>query len=72
MRLKIEGKEEIVDLPSYEREVRVGAAPLHTAGQFCGKNWQWIAGTIAIPAVGLLATHSELGRFVARQLGIHP
>jgi hypothetical protein len=37
MRLRVEGKDEVVDLPSYEREVRVRIAPLHTAGQFCGK-----------------------------------
>jgi hypothetical protein len=46
MRLKVEEMDELVDLPSYEREVDVKVAPLHTAGLFCLKNWQWIAGTV--------------------------
>jgi TolB-like protein len=51
MRIKIEGKDEVVDLPSYESEIQVSVAPVRAVGQFCGKNWQWIAGTVAIPLV---------------------
>jgi hypothetical protein len=45
MRVKVEGKDEVVDLPSYESEGKVRVAPVHAAGKFCEKNWQWIAGT---------------------------
>ncbi len=49
MRVKVEGKDEVVDLPSYEREVRVAVAPVRAAGRFLGNNWKWVAGTVAIP-----------------------
>ena len=51
MRVKVEGKDEVVDLPSYEREVRVAIAPVRAARCFLGNNWKWVAGTVAIPAV---------------------
>jgi hypothetical protein len=49
MRVKVEGKDEVVDLPSYESEVRVSVAPVRAVGQFGAENWKWIAGTVAIP-----------------------
>ena len=49
MRVRVEGKDEVVDLPSYESEVQVSIAPVRAVGQFCAENWKWIAGTIAIP-----------------------
>jgi hypothetical protein len=27
--MRVEGKDEVIDLPSYEREVRVAVAPIH-------------------------------------------
>jgi hypothetical protein len=48
LRIMVEGKDELVDLPSYEREILVRVAPLHVTAEFCGKNWQWIAGSVAI------------------------
>jgi hypothetical protein len=55
MRFMAEGKEQLRDLPSYEREVRVSVAPLHTAGEFVAKKWQWLTVTLAIPFVAWLA-----------------
>ena len=72
LRIKVEGKDELVDLPSYEREVRVRVAPIRTAGEFCGKNWQWIAGSVGIPVVVWLVTRSHLSDVIIRQLGIRP
>ena len=40
MRIRIEGKEEVVDLPSYETEVKVLVAPARAVGLFWRKNWQ--------------------------------
>jgi serine/threonine protein kinase len=51
MRVKVEGKDEIVDLPSFEREVEVAVAPFRATGRFCAQNWKWIAGTIILPAM---------------------
>ena len=39
MRIRIEGKEEVVDLPSYETEVKVLVAPARAVGLW-RKNWQ--------------------------------
>ena len=71
IRLKVEDKDEIIDLPSYEREVRIAVAPLHSAGKFIGQNWQWTAGTIAIPLAIWGFSHTDLGLDIAKQLGIH-
>jgi len=60
MRVKVEGKDEVVDLPSYESEVRVRVAPVLAMRRFCVKNWQWIAGSVAIPLVVWAA--SDAGR----------
>jgi hypothetical protein len=49
MRVRVEGKDDVVDLPSYESEVRVSVAPVRAVGHFCAENWKWIAGTVAIP-----------------------
>lgn len=60
MRVQFEGKEQIVDLPSYESEVRVAVAPILAVGAFCGKNWKWIAGTVAIPVIVWIGTGTGL------------
>jgi hypothetical protein len=39
IRIKVEGKDEVMDLPSFEREVRVVVAPVHVVGRFLSKNW---------------------------------
>jgi hypothetical protein len=49
MRVKADGKGEVVDLPPYESEVRVAIAPIRAVEQFLRKNWKWIAGGIMIP-----------------------
>jgi hypothetical protein len=68
MRVKAEGKDEVVDLPSYESEVRVSVAPIHAVGKFCGKNWQWIAGTVAIPLLVWAAKSTGVGSAVLKNL----
>jgi Lon protease-like protein len=70
MRLKVEGKDEVVDLESYEREVRVRVSPLHTAGQFLGKNWQWVAGSVVIPLAVWAMAHTDFGAIISQRLGI--
>jgi hypothetical protein len=68
MRVKAESKDEVVDLPSYESEVRVSVAPIHAVGKFCGKNWQWIAGTVAIPLLVWTAKSTEVASAVLKNL----
>jgi hypothetical protein len=68
MRIKIEGNDEVVDFPSYESEVRVSVAPVRAAGQFCAKNWQWIAGTVAIPLLVWAAAGAGIGPSVLKLL----
>jgi len=70
LRVKVEGKDELVDLPSYEREVHVRVAPLHSTAAFCGKNWQWIAGSVAIPLAVWMAAHTNLGGSIVQHWGI--
>lgn len=48
MRVKIEDKVEVVNLPSYESEIAVAVAPAHALGRFCSQNWQWLAGAVFI------------------------
>ena len=67
MRVKVEGKEEVVDLPSYESEVKVAVAPVRAVGGFCAKNWQWIAGTVAIPLVAWMASSTTLRSVAMKQ-----
>jgi hypothetical protein len=69
MRVKVEGKDEVVDLPSYESEVRVRVAPVRAVGQFCAENWKWIVGTVAIPIVAWAATGTGIGPAVLKTLG---
>jgi hypothetical protein len=68
MRIRIEGKEEVVDLPSYETEVKVVVAPARAVGLFCRKNWQWIAGTVAIPIVVWATSNTGLGSAILNHL----
>jgi hypothetical protein len=70
MRFTADGKEQMRDLPSYEREVRVSVAPLHTAGTFVAKNWQWLTATLAIPFVAWLATRPAPLVWLLHQVGI--
>ena len=56
IRFKVEGKDEVYNLPSYEREVHIVVALLHTFGQFIARNWQWIAVTIIIPLIVWIAS----------------
>ena len=48
--LTIEGKEVPRDFYEYEQKVYVAVSPIN----FVHKYWQWLATTIAIPAVGAL------------------
>jgi hypothetical protein len=68
MRIKVEGKDEIIDLPSYESEVRVAVAPVRAVGQFCARNWQWISGTVVIPLVAWMASTTGPGSAALKQL----
>ncbi len=34
-------------------------APIRAAGQFVGKHWQWVAGTVAIPVVVWVAKDTD-------------
>jgi hypothetical protein len=68
MRIKVEKKDEVVDLPSYESEVKVRVAPVRAVGQFCKRNWQWIAGTIAIPLIVWIAGSTGAGSAVLKNL----
>jgi serine/threonine protein kinase len=68
MRVKVEGKEEVVDLPSYESEIRVAIAPLRTAGYFCANNWQWISITIIIPLLVWVTNAMNLSSEIFKQL----
>ena len=68
MRIRIEEEEEVVDLPSYETEVKVVVAPAHTVGLFCRKNRQWIAGAVAIPIVVWATSNTGLGSGVLNHL----
>jgi hypothetical protein len=38
MPIKVEGKDEVVDLPSDETEVTVAVPPVRAVGKFCVKN----------------------------------
>jgi hypothetical protein len=69
MRVKVEGKDEVIDLPSYESEVRVRVAPFRAVGQFCVENWKWIAGTVAIPVVVWAATGIGVGPALLKYVG---
>jgi CRP-like cAMP-binding protein len=68
MRVKVEGKDEIVDLPSYEAEVRVIVAPMRAVGQFCARNWQWIAGTVIVPLFAYAASTTSFGSAALKQI----
>jgi serine/threonine protein kinase len=68
MLVKVEGKEEVVDLPSYESEIRVAIAPLRTVGYFCANNWQWISVTIIIPLLVWITNAVNLSSVVFKQL----
>jgi hypothetical protein len=61
IRIKIRGKDEVVDLPSYEKEIAVGVAPAHALAHFSVKNWQWMAGTIIIPLLVWIGKITGLG-----------
>jgi hypothetical protein len=69
MRVKVEGKDEIVDLPSYESEIRVAVAPVRAVGQFCATNWKWIAGTVAFPILVWAAKGTGVGSKLLKDLG---
>ena len=71
IRVKVEGKDEVIDLPSYEREVHIGVAPLHTAAGFISRNWQWAAGSIVIPLAIWSFAHTDVGAEIAKRLGVH-
>jgi hypothetical protein len=72
IRVRVEGKDELIDLPSYECDVHVRVAPFHTARLVCRKNWQWIASSIAIPLIVWVATKTNAGSALIKQLtGLH-
>ena len=68
MRVKIESKDEIVDLPSYERDVIVAVALFHSTAKFMSKNWQWAAGTVLIPLLIWAATKTDAGSVLLKQV----
>jgi hypothetical protein len=68
MRVKVEGEEEVVDLPTYEREIRVAVAPMRAAGRFFDKNWKWVGTSIVIPLVAHVATTTEAGKAALKRL----
>lgn len=68
VRIRIEGMDEVVDLPTYEREVQVAVAPFRTASQFLGKNWQWLSATIAIPLIVWVVTETDAGKTMLKRL----
>jgi hypothetical protein len=68
MRIKVGEKDEVVDLPSYEKEVRVRVAPVRAASSIIVKNWQWLAGTVAIPIIAWAAKDTDLGKILLKQL----
>jgi hypothetical protein len=70
IRLKVEGKEEIFDLPSYERDVHIVVAPFYTIGKFISKNWQWIAATIIIPPIVWIDSDTARLKAIASYIGI--
>jgi hypothetical protein len=68
IRFRIEGKEELADIPAFERDVRVLVAPLYTLRTFCAKNWQWIAVTIVIPTIVWLASRRSVQDYILHHL----
>jgi hypothetical protein len=70
MRLQVEGKDEVVDIESYERQVVVQVAPIRATANFLGHNWQWIAGTIVVPMFVWSLAHTEFGINVVKRLGL--
>lgn len=68
MRVRVEGTDEVVDLPTYEREVRVAVAPVRAVGRFVGKNWQWAAGTVAIPLIVWTTKDTDAGKAALKHL----
>jgi hypothetical protein len=69
MRMKIEGKDEVVDLPSYESGIQVAVAPMRAVGHFCATNWQWMPGTIAIPLIVWAAIGTGASKVVLEHVG---
>ena len=68
MRVKVESKDELIDLPSYERDVIVAVAPVHATAKFISKNWQWAAGTVLIPLLVWAATKTDAGSALLKQV----
>jgi hypothetical protein len=68
IRIKIEGSDEMADLPSYEREVKVGIAPVHAVGQFFSKNWQWVGASVAIPSIVWVVKDTDVGKTALKHL----
>jgi len=68
IRVRVEGKDELIDLPSYECEVDVRVSPFHTVRLFCRKHWQWIASTIAIPLIVWVVTKTNAGSAIIKQI----
>jgi hypothetical protein len=68
MRVKVEGKDEVIDLPSYERDVFVAVAPFHTTSKFISKNWQWVAGTVLIPLLAWAVTKTDATSALLKQV----
>jgi len=67
MRIRIEGKEEVVDLPTFERFVQVEVAPFLAFVGFFGRNWQWVSSTVAIPLI-VWAAKTDVGKAALNRL----
>lgn len=61
MRIPIASRIEFVDLPSYEKWVRVRRAPLRVVVTFLKTNWKWLSTSIGIPLISWLALSGGLG-----------
>jgi hypothetical protein len=68
MRMKVEIKDEIVDLPSYERDIIVAVAPFYTTAKFMSKNWQWVVGTVLIPMLFWAGTRTDAGSALLKRV----
>jgi hypothetical protein len=53
-RMMVSGKEEVRDLPAYERDVAIAVAPLYSIGRFLKSNWKWVLATLGSTIVWLL------------------
>ena len=71
IRLKVEGRDEVFDLPSYERDVHVAVAPVFITARFVSRNWQWIVVTVVIPLIAWVAADPRRAANLVRTLAAY-